>query len=61
MTHHLEEIPPGFDRILLMGDGCVVGAGPIGETLTSELLSTTFGMPIEVERRGERYTAWSPG
>ncbi len=61
VTHHLEEIPPGFDRILLMGDGRVVGAGPVTDTLTSQLLSTTFGMPIEVERRGARFTAWSPG
>ncbi len=60
VTHHLEEIPPGFDRILLMGDGRVVGAGPVSETLTSELLSATFGMQIEVQRRGDRFTAWSP-
>jgi iron complex transport system ATP-binding protein len=61
VTHHLEEIPPGFDRILLIGDGRVVGSGQIEDVLTSELLSRTFGMPIEVDRRGARYSAWSPG
>lgn len=61
VTHHLEEIPPGFDRILLIGNGRVVGSGPIDEVLSSELLSKTFGMTIELDKRGDRYSAWAPG
>ena len=36
VTHHVEEIPPGFTHALLMRDGRVVAAGPLGEVLTEE-------------------------
>ncbi|WP_120005193.1 ABC transporter ATP-binding protein [Nesterenkonia muleiensis] len=58
VTHHLEEIPPGFTHVLLLRDGKVVSAGPLGETLTSEKLSTTFDMPLELTERGGRYSAF---
>ena len=61
VTHHVEEIPPGFSHILILGDGQVVGAGAIEETLTSEALSASFGMPLALEQRDGRYRAWSPG
>ncbi|HLS39485.1 MAG TPA: ABC transporter ATP-binding protein [Ornithinicoccus sp.] len=57
VTHHVEEIPPGFTDILMLREGAVVAAGPIEVTLTSENLSETFGLPLEVERRGDRWTA----
>jgi iron complex transport system ATP-binding protein len=59
VTHHVEEIPPNFTDVLLMRDGRVVAQGPIEITLTAENLSATFGMPLRLERRGSRYTAWS--
>ncbi|WP_049872006.1 ABC transporter ATP-binding protein [Catenulispora acidiphila] len=50
VTHHVEEIPPGFSHILLVRAGAVVAAGPIETALTSENLTTTFGLALNVER-----------
>ncbi len=58
VTHHVEEIPPGFDHIVLMAGGRIVDAGPIAETLTAAALSTTFGVEIRLEQRDGRYHAW---
>lgn len=58
VTHHLEEIPPGFTHVLMLRDGEAVASGPIGETLTSETLSETFGMPLELVERSGRYSAF---
>lgn len=58
VTHHLEEIPPGFTHVLLLREGEVVEAGPIEETLTSESLSATFDMPLELQTRQGRYSAF---
>ena len=57
VTHHLEEVPPGFTHALLLADGAVVHAGPLEETLTAEHLSTAFGTPLRVTRADGRYTA----
>jgi iron complex transport system ATP-binding protein len=57
ITHHVEEIPPGFTHAMLLREGSVVAAGLLGETLTAENLSKTFGMPLVVQRTGDRYTA----
>jgi iron complex transport system ATP-binding protein len=57
VTHHVEEIPPGFTHALLMRGGQVVASGPLAQTLTSENLGETFGMALTVERHGDRWTA----
>ncbi|GAA2197019.1 ABC transporter ATP-binding protein [Sinomonas flava] len=57
VTHHLEEVPPGFTHALLLRDGGVVASGPITSTLTEANLSETFGMPLNVVSRDGRYTA----
>jgi iron complex transport system ATP-binding protein len=57
VTHHLEEVPPGFTHAMLMRDGGVVAAGPVAEVLTSGNLSETFGLPLDVSVNGGRYTA----
>ncbi|WP_353809943.1 ABC transporter ATP-binding protein [Agromyces sp. SYSU T00194] len=57
VTHHVEEIPNGFTHALLLADGKVVQAGPLGETLTGEHLSSTFGMGIALEERDGRFWA----
>ena len=57
VTHHVEEIPPGFTDILLLRDGEVVAAGPLEVTLTAENLSQAFGIPLVVDRHGERWAA----
>ncbi len=57
VTHHLEEVPPGFTHAMLMRDGGVVAAGPVAEVLTSGNLSETFGLPLDVSVNAGRYTA----
>ncbi len=57
VTHHVEEIPPGFTHALLLREGGVVAQGLLGETLTGDNLSKTFGLPLVVERHGGRFTA----
>jgi len=57
VSHHVEEIPPGFTDALLLRDGAVVAAGPIGEVVTEEHLSATFGLPLVLRREAGRYSA----
>jgi len=57
VTHHVEEIPPGFTHVLLLREGRVHAAGTLGEVLTAENLSGAFGLGLVVEQTGERWTA----
>jgi len=57
VTHHVEEIPPHFTDVLLLRDGAVVAQGPLELALTEDNLSATFGMPLQLERHGDRWTA----
>lgn len=59
VTHHVDEIPPGFTHALLLVDGRMLAAGPLEEVLTSPLLSACFGLRLQVERRGLRWSAWA--
>ena len=58
VTHHVDEIPPGFTHVLLLREGRVHAAGPVGETLTAEALSDTFGLALNLERRNGRFSAF---
>jgi iron complex transport system ATP-binding protein len=58
VTHHVEEIPPGYSHGLLLRGGRVVASGLLDDVLTEENLSVTFGLPLAVQRRRGRYTAW---
>jgi iron complex transport system ATP-binding protein len=57
VTHHVEEIPPGFTHALLVRDGTVVAAGLLGDTITAENLSKTFGLPLALTYTDGRYAA----
>ncbi|AWI28633.1 ABC transporter ATP-binding protein [Streptomyces tirandamycinicus] len=57
VTHHVEEIAPGFTHVLMIRQGKVLTAGPMETELTSRNLSLCFGLPLVVERNGERWTA----
>jgi iron complex transport system ATP-binding protein len=61
VTHHVEEIPPGFTHLLLLRDGKVHAAGPVGQVLTAQTLTDAFGTPLQVERVGDRWTARAAG
>jgi iron complex transport system ATP-binding protein len=57
VTHHVEEIPPGFTHAMLMRDGKVVAAGALADVVTEDNLSQTFSIPLEVQQIGNRWTA----
>ncbi|HET9077463.1 MAG TPA: ABC transporter ATP-binding protein, partial [Acidimicrobiales bacterium] len=59
ITHHVEEIPPGFTHALLLRDGTPVAAGPLEAVLTGARLSETFGMKLVLERSGDRFSCRS--
>jgi iron complex transport system ATP-binding protein len=59
VTHHVDEIPPGFTHVLMIRRGAVLAAGPLDATLTAEALSACFELPLVLERRGARYGAWA--
>jgi iron complex transport system ATP-binding protein len=57
VTHHLEEIPPGFTHALVMKGGRVFASGPLAETVTSDVLSEAFELRLRVDCTDDRYTA----
>lgn len=54
VTHHVEEITPGFTHALLLRSGTVLAAGPRDAVLTSANLSATFGATLRVTRANGR-------
>jgi iron complex transport system ATP-binding protein len=58
VTHHVEEIPVGYTHGLLLREGRIVASGLLDDVLTDDNLSATFGLPLGVQRRRGRYTAW---
>jgi iron complex transport system ATP-binding protein len=59
VTHHLEELPPTTSHALLLRDGRVLAAGPVGGVLTGDRLTACFGRAVTVERSGGRWYARS--
>jgi iron complex transport system ATP-binding protein len=57
VSHHVEEVPPGFTHVLMLREGRVVAAGPLAETMNAENLSTTFGMSLQLDVEDGRYAA----
>lgn len=57
VTHHVEEVPPGFTHAMLMREGSVIAQGLLDAVLTEENLSKTFGADLVLERFGDRFFA----
>jgi len=57
VTHHIEEIIPEIDRVLLLRDGMVCRDGSRADTLTDACLGHAFGGPVRVHREGDYYRA----
>jgi iron complex transport system ATP-binding protein len=51
VTHHLPDIVPEIERVLLLKDGRVFRDGAKDELLTSDTLSELFNLRVEVVRR----------
>jgi iron complex transport system ATP-binding protein len=48
VTHHCEEIPPGFTHGGLVRSGTLMAAGSLDEVMTSDGVSDCFGVPVTV-------------
>jgi iron complex transport system ATP-binding protein len=59
VSHHLEEIPVGFNRALVLAGGRILAGGPIEAVLTGSTLSDAFERPLVVDVRAGRYSTRS--
>lgn len=57
VTHHVEEIPRGFTHALLLAKGAVEAVGTLEEVVTSENLSSAFGLALDVSLIDGRFSA----
>ncbi len=57
VTHHIEEIIPSMNKVLLLHQGKVFLQGDKSKILNAKNLSTLFGEKIKVEKKNQRYYA----
>lgn len=58
VTHHLSDILPEIERIILMRDGRIVADGTRDELLTETRLSELFCTPVRIGRDAEWLHSW---
>jgi len=58
VTHHLGDILPEIERVILMRTGRIVGDGPRETLLTGPRLSELFGTPVRIGRDEEWLHSW---
>ena len=58
VTHHLADIIPEIERVILMREGRLVADGRKEEVLTAARLADLFGLAVELARRGGYYHLW---
>jgi len=58
ITHHLSDIPPEMDRVVLMKDGRILADGRKSELLTRDQLQSLFQVEVELSERNGFYHAW---
>lgn len=50
VTHHVSEIIPEIERVVLLREGRILADGPKASILTEENLSSLFGVPVRLHR-----------
>jgi iron complex transport system ATP-binding protein len=58
VTHHLGDIIPEIDRVVMMKDGAIVADGPRQELLRKEPIERLFGVPVDLAERDGYIHAW---
>lgn len=58
VTHHVDDIVPEIERVIMLSGGRIFADGPAAEMLTSGRLGTLFGVPAHVEERGGWRRMW---
>lgn len=60
VTHHLGEIPPEIERVIILKDGKVHADGEKASVLTAEVLSGVYGISLRVTEVDDHYLVY-PG
>src|SRR5262249_15347162 len=58
VTHHLSDLIPEIERVVLMARGQIVADGRKAEILTADRLSSLFGLTLELAEREGYYNLW---
>ncbi len=58
VTHHLPDIVPEIERVVLMRAGRIIADGPKQELLTSQVLGELFGIEVAVTAHNGFYQLW---
>ena len=58
VTHHLPDIIPEIDRVILLRNGRIFADGDKAMLLTTGRLTELFGLPVELARRDGYYHLW---
>ena len=58
VTHHLSDLIPEIERVVLMSGGRIAADGAKAEILTAARLSALFGLPLELAERNGHYNLW---
>ena len=58
ITHHIADIPPEIDRILMMKEGRIIADGPKSELLTAPRLSDLFKTEVHLAHKDGFHHAW---
>jgi iron complex transport system ATP-binding protein len=56
VTHHVEEIMPGFSHVLILRSGCVLASGAKDLVMNADQLSQAFGAPLRLAQSDGRYS-----
>ena len=51
VTHHVSEIIPEIERVILLRDGRIIADGAKADVLTSEGMSALFGIPLRISQQ----------
>jgi iron complex transport system ATP-binding protein len=57
-THHLDEVIPEIERVVLLREGRIMADGAKAEVLTSEGLSELYRTPLKVVEQNGWYRCW---
>ena len=57
ITHHIEEIVPEIERVILLRGGRIIAAGPKRSVLTTEGVSGLFDGPVAIDEEEGYYYA----
>jgi iron complex transport system ATP-binding protein len=58
VTHHLNEIPPEIQRVVILKNGSVAADGPKASVLRGDLLSEVYGVGLSIMERDGHYLAY---